>query len=226
MSAASGAATLLFRCSSHLQRTKPRESLPTSVSALRNAIINSAKPFDVHRFDPNAPADKAYTTGKYSWVDQGHGMINLPAAWQALKDERDSKLPSSVAGVELDYRVRILGFNPNGRPYNGFVKFGPGGEDDGEIFNTGLWLNPNSLINKYSVQVSREIPVSLREGTDVTQVGGVPVQGDVNLNYADQLNQLLNTQDVFKLETVMYGSNQQWVKPGTLNSGNCWDTGN
>jgi hypothetical protein len=209
--AAAGAIALLIDAANRYNAEHPDAKLPVDALTIRKVIVASAKPFDAKLFNPETGE---YTNGQYTWIDQGTGMINLPAAWAALKAERDSKLPSAVYAttngsredIALDYQIRVLRANPNGINYDGSI---PLPADlmalSGPRFGRGVWLNVDSTESLVQVQIARRLPHS------------ATLRGDV-----DDLNRLLVTsKDEFAIKTVIYGSNKNWLKAGTLNQLDC-----
>ncbi len=208
---ATGAIALLLDAAKRFNAAHPAEALPIDSLTLHKVLIASARPFDVTRFDPGTGAS---TTGQYTWIDQGTGMINLPAAWAGLKAERDSRLPSTVYAVKdgvredvrLDYQVRVLRTNPNGIAYDGTIELPADMMAlSGPRFGRGIWLDAKASDSLIHVQIARRLPFSAVARED-----------------AGELKRLLVTsKDDFVLKTVFYGSNQEWLKAGSMNQLDC-----
>lgn len=208
---AAGAVALLMDAVTKYNQKFPEAALPSDALTLRRVIIESARPFDVARFNPKTGER---LSGQYTWIDQGTGMINLPRAWAALKQARDTRLPSAVTlteggkqiPVDLDYQVRVSRKNPNGLPYDGSseVQVDAQGTKVGR-FGTGIWLDSREDDSFVPVQILRNLPSSLANRPDV---------GDL----ARQLN---TTADEFELDTVYYGAAKEWLKAGTRNVLDC-----
>ena len=207
---AAGAITLLIDAAKRYNVKNPNSKLPLDSASLRRAIIAGARPFDVQSFSPKT---KKSTRGQYTWIDQGHGMINLPQAWKALKEERDSKLPSAVSVVEagkkssidLEYEVRVLRTNPNGNDYSGSVVAPTQGKGTEPRFGRGIYLDMKATDSLVGVQIARKLPLAATSRPDVGELQ----------------RQLVTTADTFELETTMYGSSAVWLKAGTLGRLDC-----
>jgi subtilisin family serine protease len=207
--AATGAIALLLDAAKKYNKTAT-SPLPTDALTLRKVILASAKPFDVNSWNPQTGES---TQGQYTWIDQGLGMINLPRAWQALKDERASKITSAVyyeeagskVAVEVEYLPRVLAINPNGLDYTGAVPVNPQDATLGNRLGSGIWLDMKGTQTLFPVQIARRLPVSAAG----------------NSHYGDLRRLLVTTADEFKLETVIYGSKKEWIRAGTLTQPNC-----
>lgn len=208
---ATGAVALLIDAAKRYNALHPDHALSLDARTLHKVITASARPFDVDSYNVTT---QARTHGQYSWIDEGHGMINLSAAWDALKAERDTKLPTAVviesaAGrqpVDLDYEIRVLRKNPNGLDFTGSVD-APTDTQGGlePKFGRGIYLDTNSTESLIEVQLARRLPLSLLRRPDL---------GD--------LNRLLNTSaDQFAIETTIYGSAVEWLKAGSLEQLDC-----
>lgn len=222
--AASGAYALFLDGIRKYNAANPSKQLPSDSLTLRRILIESARPFDVNRFDPKSGQA---TTGQYTWIDQGAGMINLPAAWALLKQSANTVVPSSVTmdrttgdaasgkvDVALDYDVRVLRKNPNGIDYSGITPaVAPVGLDPRSTkviarYGTGIWLNASETDSLVEVQIGRRLPEGL--------IG--------RLDAGELHRQLVTTRDEFELDTVYYGSKSTWLKPGVANNVECMNS--
>jgi subtilisin family serine protease len=208
---ATGAISLLIDAAKRYNELHPDQKLPLDALTLRRVVVNSARPFDVTRFDPKTGE---FSRGQYTWIDQGLGMINLSRAWAALKAERDSHLSSAVYAVKdgvrtdigLDYQVRVLRSSPNGINYDGSIAISEATmKVTGPRFGRGIWLDYKGSDSLIPVQIARRLPTTASDREDV---------GDLR-------RQLLTTQDTFALKTVIFGSNVVWAKAGTLEQLDC-----
>jgi hypothetical protein len=222
--AAAGAYALLLDGIRKYNAVNPGKQLPSDALTLRRVLIESARPFDVNRFDPKTGES---TAGQYTWIDQGAGMINLPAAWALLKKSSNTVVTPSVTidrnsgdpaggkvAVSLDYDVRTLRKNPNGLDYTGSSPaLAPVGLDPRTTkvigrYGTGIWLNASENDSLVEVQIGRRLPEGLL---------GRPDAGELH-------RQLVTTRDEFELETVYYGSKTTWLKPGVANNVECMNS--
>lgn len=209
--AAAGAAALLIDAAKKYNIENPLSQLPLDALTLRRAIVQSARPFDVSTFDPKTGKS---TKGKYTWIDQGTGMINLPRAWEVLKQARDSRLPGAVTvvdkgvskKVDLDYQAIVFRKNPNGLNYDGSEQ-APTDSSGGKEpkYGTGIWLDANDTDSIVKVAVIRSLPPTLVNRSDVGEL-------------AVQLN---TTKDEFEFETIYYGAHKEWLKIGTRSQVDC-----
>ncbi|MCX6117506.1 MAG: S8 family serine peptidase [Proteobacteria bacterium] len=210
---ATGAVALLLDAAKLYNEKNPGSALLLDNASLRRAITSSARPFDVNSYSVKS---KKSSRGQYTWIDQGHGMIDLPAAWKALKAERDLKLPSAVSvesngtktNIDLEYEVRVLRTNPNGNDYSGAVIAPTSGKATEPRFGRGIYLDMKSRDSLIGVQIARRLPLNASSRPDV---------GELH-------RQLVTTADTFVLETTMYGSKSQWIKTGTLGRLDCQDS--
>ncbi len=219
---ASGAYALFLDGIRRYNARFPHRPLLSDAITLRRILLESARPFDVHRFDPKTGQ---FTTGQYTWIDQGAGMLDLVKAWALLKAVSFDSVPSSVVqktepqlngsselrSVVLDYDVRVIRKNPNGVDYSG------GATSEGPIdldpkatqpitrYATGIWLDHAAGDSLVEVQLGRRLPQQVLTGADA---------GDLH-------RQLVTTQDTFEIDTILYGSQTMWLKPGTLNGVDC-----
>jgi hypothetical protein len=173
---------------------------------LRTALTTSARPFDVSSFNVQTGET---TSGQYTWIDQGHGMLDLPRAWAALKQARDFHLSTAlvrtadnaIVPVDLDYDVRVIAKYPNGVAYDGSSLATTGPDTKEPRFGRGIWLDASTPADLIAVQVTRRLPARLASAPDVAE-----------------LTRLLNTTaDEFTFETVVYGSKLAWLTAGALN---------
>jgi subtilisin family serine protease len=203
--AATGGYALLLDAIRKYNLKNPSRPLPTQASTLREVLIQTARPFDVSRFDP-VTGEKLQ--GQYTWVDQGSGMIDLLAAWKKLFEVRDQALPTAVnfngKPVELDYQVVTSMKAPNGTSYDGSLVKAPGNP----AFGNGVYLNYFDTDTIHPVSLIRRLP-------EVLSVN--PAAGELT-------RQLKTTRDEFTLKTIMYGSDRTWLKAGTLDQTNCLDS--
>lgn len=208
---ATGAVALLIDGVKRYNAAHPDKALSLDARILHKVISASARGFDVDSFDVTS---QARTHGQYSWIDQGNGMINLLGAWEGLKAERDTKIPTAVyiasatgnQSVDLDYEVRVLRKSPNGLDYTGAVDAPTDAQGGKEPkFGRGIYLDLNSTESLIEVQVARRLPSNLLRRADL---------GD--------LMRLLNTSaDDFAIETVVFGSSVEWLKAGSLDQLDC-----
>ena len=201
--AVAGAVVLLLDAARIYNEKNPSNPLPTNMSTIRRVLKASALPFNVTTYELNS--NTKATSGKYTWVDQGAGMVNLPRAWNALKAERDSALATGITyqtgdeviSVRPDYEVRISRTNPNGVAYTGAV------EGEADKYARGIWFKKSENLQRVDVYLARRIPANL---TASPQFGSLK-------------QQLLTTVDRFLLKTTIHGSSIDWVYPtefGTL----------
>jgi subtilisin family serine protease len=204
--AAAGAAAFLLDAARKYNASHPNEvPLPTDALTLRRVMIETAQPFDVNLFDPATGESRR---GQYTWLDQGAGMLSIPRAWEALKTARgnnanqavqaplDPKNPQSPKlGVSLDYRVAVKATNPNGNVYDG---------TQGR-YAQGVWIDPNEQKSIYQVQIARRLPEQYLGRADAPEL----------------LTALNTSKDEFVLKTTVFGSQQNWLKVGTLNQIPC-----
>lgn len=202
---ASGAYALLLDAVRKHNAKSPDSPLPEDSMTLRRVLMESARPFDVKKFDP---ATGEHTDGQYTWIDQGAGMINLPAAWDLLKKMK------AKSGTTFDYEVRVLRKNPNGLAYDGTLPaLTPIGTDPNQTttiprFGTGIWLDQNANDSLIEVQLARRVTEDLM---------ATPKAGEYH-------RELVTTSEEFELVTEVYGSRVKWLEAGTLNSLDCKDT--
>lgn len=208
---ASGAAALLLDAVKKFNAKNPQAALPTSALTLRNALVASARPFDATLLKLSSGEKQS---GQYTWIDQGTGMIDLPAAWQKLASLRDSAQPQAVVATEkdgkqtaiaLDYQVRVLRKNPNGIAYDGSLDAPVDAQNTEPRFGTGIWLDANDKESLVPVQIVRALPFTATRREDV-----------------GELARLLNTSfDEFEIETTIHGSHVPWLKAGGLTAVEC-----
>lgn len=208
---AAGAASLLLDAAKKFNAQNPQALLPVDALTLRNVLMASARPFNVTSLNLSSGEKKS---GEYTWIDQGTGMLNLPAAWEALKAARDTALPKAIIGTEedgsktpiaVDYQIRVLRKNPNGIKYDGSLEAPVDAQTTEPRFGTGVWLDANDSDSLVPVQIVRALPFSASRRADV----------------GDLVKQLNTTADEFALETVVHGSHVPWVKAGVLTAVDC-----
>ncbi|MFZ9595835.1 MAG: S8 family serine peptidase [Bdellovibrionia bacterium] len=199
---ATGAFALLLDAIKKYNHRYPETPLTTDAIALRQVLMESARPFRVSRFDVEKGE---YQKGPYTWADEGMGMLDLPQAWSKLFELREAQLESAVSlegkPVELEYQVLVPIKNPSGVAYDGSRQEATGGPSFGE----GLYLNASEVRPLYPIGVSRRLP---------EKWASHPQVGDLTM-------QLRTTQDEFLLKTYIYGSDQPWVRAGTLDDLDC-----
>lgn len=201
-----GAYALLLDAIKKYNELHPDTPLTTDVQILRQTLISTARPFDVNQYNPETGER---SLGQYTWIDEGTGMLDLPGAWKKLFEIRDNTPPPSVThddlpAFELDYEPILSMTNPEGIDYDGTKE----GEKNVPAFGAGLYLAPHTLETLYSVGIQRRIPQRFAQ---------LPQSADLN-------TQLLNTSEEFTLKTIYYGSDKKWIKAGTLNQLECWDS--
>ena len=202
-----GAVALLIDGIKRYNQKFPGKALSLDARTLHRIISASARTFDVSSYDVVSGERKQ---GQYSWIDQGHGMINLPAAWEALKAERDTRAAGAVfAGsqvMDLDYEVRVLRKSPNGEDYTGSIASPTDANGGTEPkFGRGIYLDMNSNASLIEVQIARRLPYNALQREDV---------GDLH-------RLLVTTADRFILKTVIYGSSVVWLRAGVLAGLDC-----
>jgi len=200
---ATGAVALLLDAVRKYNDRHPDQKLTDDMIQIRGVIIDSARPFDVKRFDP-ATGEKL--TGQYTWIDEGTGLIDLLAAWKKLFALRASSLPPAVrladgTPVALDYEVITSLTNPTGVAYDGTRV----GAAKTPAFGTGIYLDAAGTETLRQVHISRKLPAAAAARAEA---------GELN-------RQLVTTADEFALKTVYYGSDKEWLKVGVQDSLNC-----
>ena len=177
------------------------DPLPSDVFTLRTVLLHSARPFDVFRFDPESGER---TEGRYTWIDQGFGMLDLVSAWDMLLKIKNNPMVSSVQqnseSIPLDYEVHVPMKSPNGNAYDGTELGGPGIP----IYGSGLYLDYQSAGKFYPVYITRRLPEKYVTPALITQ--------------------LRTTREEFVLKTIYYGSDVAWLKAGTLSLVDCDDS--
>ena len=204
--AATGAYALLLDGVRKYNLAHPDQKLAEDALTLRQVLIDSARAFDVRRFDPST-GEKLQ--GQYTWLDEGKGMLNLPAAWAKLVALRDqAEVPAAVQlegqPVKLDYEVVVSQKNPTGASYDGTRP----GDADNAIFGTGIYLDYYADDTLRGVSIRRKLP----EGLAASAAAG------------ELTRQLVTSQDEFVFKTIYYGSDVEWLKVGTLESLPCWES--
>ncbi len=209
---ATGAVALLLDAAKRYNAKNPGKELPIDALTLRRVIQESAKAFDVNKFNPKT---KKYTAGQYTWIDEGLGLIDLPHAWDVLKAERDQRIASSVkiknadgstSDVAVQYEVRSLMTMANGLPYDGTQTVVIDAQGTTLTrYGRGVYFDVHGAQSLFTVQVLRSLPASVLGREDLGELQ----------------RQLITTADEFALETEIYGSKVEWVKAGTLNQAKC-----
>jgi subtilisin family serine protease len=200
--AATGAYALLLDAIRKYNLQNPAAPLPSDALTLRAVLLESARPFDVATFEP---ATGATRDGQYTWVDQGTGMISLPAAWNHLR--KLARTPAT-SELELDYPIyttQNASDSPSGNAYDG-TRVGEQGEPE---FGTGLYLSYTGTETLRQVHLGRRL----------TEGAIAKAQDLAALNRT-----LVTSADVFELRTVIHGSRIEWLRAGTLNALDCWNT--
>lgn len=196
--AASGAYALLLDAIHKYNERNPKDPLTTDAATLRRILLESARPFDVTTLDS---ATGEARKGRYTWIDQGTGMIDLVAAWRKVREHREASVESAVtlngAPVELEYKVLVPMKNPLGQAYDGTRP-----SETEPVFGAGLYLDYAATETLLPVYVSRALPEALAAGPDAGNL----------------TRQLLTTADEFVLRTVIHGSDKKWLKAGALDS--------
>lgn len=189
------------------------QPLSTTALILREVLIQSARPFDVSRYNPETGE---HLEGQYTWIDQGTGMIDLLAAWKKLFEVRDHSVQTALndpfaalfkqasTSIDLDYEVLVSMTNPTGLAYDGSDAGLPGVP----AFGTGIYLDFRGTNTLTQVQVIRALP---------ERYGITPFAGEL-------MAQLRTTSDEFVLKTTYYGSDQAWLKVGTRSQLDCMDS--
>lgn len=213
---AAGAAAILLDAAKKYNAANPASPVPTDAITLRAVLIESAQAFDTAKFDPKSGKS---SKGRYTWIDQGQGMLNLARAWELLKEQASVKAPASVVAqkgsskeaVPLDYEVRVLAKLPNGLDFTGTnpkptaTDIDPRATKLIPTFAKGLWLDPSSKTTLHTVQIARRLPAGFLKRDD-----------------AGELARQLNTSaETFALETTVYGSKVNWLRAGVLNQLDC-----
>lgn len=195
-----GAYALLLDAARRYNLKHPEAPLPTDNVTLRKVLIGSAKPFDAKIFDTET---QKFSEGQYTWIDQGAGLINVPAAWTALKKLATLRIPTGInmggKDIEPVYEVRTLMTNRYGKVYDGKPVEG----NPVTPYGAGLWIDARAQRVLYSVGVARRLPLVADGAMTAEQ------QGDA---YA----KLVASGEFFKLHTEIHGSSIEWLKVNTL----------
>ncbi|MCA2959373.1 MAG: S8 family serine peptidase [Silvanigrellales bacterium] len=213
---AAGAAAILLDAAKKYNAANPSTLLPTDALTLRAVLIESAQAFDMAKLNPKTGAS---TKGRYTWIDQGQGLINLARAWELLKAQSKVKAPASVLAkngtrseaVPLDYEVRVLAKLPNGLDFTGTTPGATATDIDpraGKLvptFAKGLWIDPSSKATLHTVQIARRLPAGFLKRDDAGELA----------------RQLHTSAETFALETTVYGSGVNWLRAGVLNQLDC-----
>ena len=199
-----GAYALLLDAARRYNVRHPNAKLPTDVLTLRKVLVGSAKPLDVKTFNPKSNVE---TQGEYTWIDVGAGLLNVPAAWAALKDLANHRVATGITSndqaVQTVYEVRSTTTGRDGTIYDGK----PATEEGLETkYGAGLWIDTTSKKNIYAVGIARRLPL-VAEGIETQDQQG------------DAFTKLVTTGEFFKLATEIHGSNVAWIKTNTFYSG-------
>lgn len=207
--ATAGAYALLLDAIHKYNVRNPKKKLTENALTLRRVLIETAKPFNASRFDP---VSGEFREGKYTWADQGTGMLDLVAAWKKLFELRDQSPETAVEiegePVELEYEALTSQINPGNISYEGDPSGGADSDPNRATdprFGTGIYLDYRSKDSLFGVAIKRRLPESLASSA---------AAGDLT-------RQLLTTADEFVLKTVIYGSNLTWLRAGVLNQLDC-----
>ncbi len=196
-----GAFALLLDSARRYNRKHPDSKIPTDVYSLRKVLVGSAKAFDVTTFDPKT---KATRNGEYTWIDQGTGIIDVPAAWLALKKLGSTPVSTGITGkgqtIPTVYEVRTSVTGRDGTVYNGAP---PADPHEVTTYGAGLWIDTTSKKNIYVAGIARRLPLAA-EGMQTQNQ-----QGDAFAN-------LVSSGEFFKLTTEIHGSNVEWIKANTF----------
>jgi subtilisin family serine protease len=199
-----GAYALLLDAARRYNKKHPDAPLPTDNVSLRKVLIGSAKPFDAKIFDPET---RQTHDGQYTWIDQGTGLINMPAAWAALKKLATQRVPTgiNIGGKDIEpvYEVRTLMTNRYGQVYDGKPVEG----NPVTAYGAGLWIDARAPRALYSVGVARRLPLVADGAMTAEQ------QGDAYVK-------LVSSGEFFKLHTEIHGSSIEWLKANTLAAAN------
>ncbi len=205
-----GAYALLLDAARRYNKKHPNAQLPTDVLSLRNVLIGSAKPFDVKTFDPGTGQEKS---GQYTWIDQGTGILDVPAAWVALKKLAGQQVST---GIEMNgkmlqpvYEVRTSVTNRYGKVYDGK----PAPADGITSYGAGLWIDAKAPRPLYSVGIARRLPLAA-DGMQTPEQQG------------DAFAKLVSSGEFFKLTTEVHGSNIDWLKVNVIAAANSGEGNN
>jgi stage V sporulation protein SpoVS len=209
--AATGAYALLLDGVRKYNAAHPESSLPSDSLSLREALVESARGFNVKTYHPATGASR---DGRTTWIDQGAGMIDLPATWKKLRAMRDVRRagPEGTvldavtlhgAPVELEYNVVYnQDLSPHPLRYDGSRL-----REGVPTFGTGAFVDFHAENTLLPVYITRRLPSSLADQPE----------------YGELVSQLLTTRDEFELEVEIHGSNVEWLKAGSLQQNPCWD---
>ena len=202
---ATGGYALLLDAVKKYNTKHAQTPLTTDAMILRQVLIETARPFDVVKLDPKTSVK---SRGQYTWIDEGAGMLDLPAAWKKLIEYRDQKVPSAVQmngeSIELDYQVMVSAKSPNGIPYDGSRKDSQGTP----AFGTGVYLDYDGKETLKQIHIARRL--SARHA--------------ISKEAGELTRNLLTTKDDFILKTVSYGSNKGWLRAGVRDELDCWQS--
>lgn len=191
---ATGAYALFLDAIKKYNLKNSQSPLSTNALVLRNVLMGSARFFGKNR---------------YSWIDEGAGMINLPAAWELLKTISNHPIESGVkdlAGkpLELDYQVFTSYKTPSGLAYDGsrFIEMNKG--EKTPIFGSGVWVDAEAQDTLKTVQIARRLPENLSASTAAGEFEA----------------QLRSSAEEFVLKSD-FGNDPEWFKAGTLGEVDC-----
>lgn len=201
---ATGAYALLLDAIKKYNLQNGSRPLTTNAVALKQILMESARPFEESTFDP---ATGAKTDGQYTWTDEGAGMVDLVGAWSKVFELRDRVLSSAVQSskgesIDLDYPVLVPMESPRGVAYDG-SRTGAGVKQP--AFGSGLYLEFEGTDTLRHVQIARVLPEAAASGMEAGAL----------------TRQLLTTRDEFVLKTVIHGSDKEWLRVGTLDQLDC-----
>ncbi len=199
-----GAYALLLDAARRYNRKYPEAPLPTDNMTLRRVLVGSTRAFDANTFDP---VRKLRSTGQYTWIDQGTGILDVPAAWQALKALARQSVPTGISlrgkDVQPIYEARTVLTNRYGRVYDGK----PDPTSNIAAYGAGLWIDANAPRPFYSVGVARRLPLA-------------PEASQTRDEQGDLFAQLVGSAEFFKLKIEIHGSDSEWLKANTLAAAN------
>lgn len=192
--AASGAYALLLDGIKKFNLANPTKPITTDAMKIRDVIIQSARPF---------------AKDQYTWMDEGTGMIDLVATWNALLVMRAETISSGVTdakgqSLELEYDVITSFKNPTGQAYNGSRVTLDDAQAKIPAFGAGVYLNPMDSSKFFAVAIGRHLN---------ELIAGSPEAGDLTV-------QLVTTAEEFVLKTD-FGKDEAWLKAGVQSEFNC-----
>lgn len=191
---ATGAYALLLDAIKKFNKAHPANMITTDAFTLRQVIIGSARPFGKEQ---------------YSWIDQGTGIIDLVATWDALLAMRTGVSESGVKDafgkdLELDYQVMTSITAPNGIKYDGSRQAEVGLPEKVAEFGAGVFVDVKGSEAFTSVNIARRLTEAQSSSPDV---------GDLEA-------QLRTSAEEFVLKSD-FGNDAAWFKAGTLSQVDC-----